>query len=86
MISAHGNSLRAIVKYIENISDEQIVNLDIPTGEIIKYEFDAGQVMKRHGSLNFERRVYWTPWIQNGKIIKKEPQQIMSLLTSDDLH
>lgn len=68
IISAHGNSLRAIVKYIENISDDDIVNLDIPTGEIITYEFDAGQVSKRHGDLSFERKVYWTPWVQNAKL------------------
>lgn len=64
LVSAHGNSLRAIAKYIENISDDQIVNLDIPTGEVITYEFDAGQVSKRRGELSFERKVYWSPWSQ----------------------
>jgi 2,3-bisphosphoglycerate-dependent phosphoglycerate mutase len=32
LISAHGNSLRALVKYLDNISDQDIVNLNIPTG------------------------------------------------------
>lgn len=73
IVSAHGNSLRAIVKYIENITDEQIVNLDIPTGEVIRYEFDAGQVSKRSGELSFERKVYWTPWVQHGKLNKDKP-------------
>ncbi|WKZ23847.1 MAG: 2,3-diphosphoglycerate-dependent phosphoglycerate mutase [Candidatus Dojkabacteria bacterium] len=65
IISGHGNALRAIVKYIENITDEQIVNLDIPTGEVITYEFEAGQVSKRSGELSFGRKVYWTPWVQH---------------------
>jgi len=65
IVSGHGNSLRAIVKYIENITDEQIVNLDLPTGEVIRYEFEAGQVSKRSGELSFERKVYWTPWMQH---------------------
>jgi len=40
IISAHGNSLRALVKHLSNISDEEITGLEIPTGEPISYEFD----------------------------------------------
>ena len=40
VIAAHGNSLRALVKYLENISDEDIVGLNIPTGVPLVYEFD----------------------------------------------
>ncbi len=40
IIAAHGNSLRALVKYLDNISDEQIVNLNIPTGLPLVYELD----------------------------------------------
>jgi 2,3-bisphosphoglycerate-dependent phosphoglycerate mutase len=40
LIVAHGNSLRALVKYLDNISDEEIVNLNIPTGVPLVYEFD----------------------------------------------
>ncbi|MXP40117.1 2,3-diphosphoglycerate-dependent phosphoglycerate mutase [Altererythrobacter soli] len=40
IISAHGNSLRALVKHLSNISDEEITGLEIPTGEPIVYEFD----------------------------------------------
>ena len=40
IIAAHGNSLRAIVKYLDNISDEDIVNLNIPTGIPLLYELD----------------------------------------------
>jgi 2,3-bisphosphoglycerate-dependent phosphoglycerate mutase len=40
VIAAHGNSLRALLKYVEDISDEDIVNLDIPTGVPYVIEFD----------------------------------------------
>jgi 2,3-bisphosphoglycerate-dependent phosphoglycerate mutase len=41
IIAAHGNSLRALVKYLDNISDEEIVELNIPTGVPLVYELDA---------------------------------------------
>jgi 2,3-bisphosphoglycerate-dependent phosphoglycerate mutase len=40
IVSAHGNSLRALVKHLSNISDADIAALEIPTGEPIVYEFD----------------------------------------------
>jgi len=40
LIVAHGNSLRALVKYLDNISDEEIVDLNIPTGIPLVYELD----------------------------------------------
>jgi len=40
LIAAHGNSLRALVKYLDNISDEEIVKLNIPTGIPLVYELD----------------------------------------------
>jgi 2,3-bisphosphoglycerate-dependent phosphoglycerate mutase len=40
LISAHGNSLRALVKHLSNISDADITGLEIPTGEPIVYDFD----------------------------------------------
>jgi 2,3-bisphosphoglycerate-dependent phosphoglycerate mutase len=39
IVSAHGNSLRALVKHLSNISDEAITELEIPTGQPIVYEF-----------------------------------------------
>lgn len=39
IVSAHGNSLRALVKHLSNISDEDITGLEIPTGEPIVYDF-----------------------------------------------
>lgn len=41
VIAAHGNSLRALVKYLDNIPDEEIVELNIPTGVPLVYELDA---------------------------------------------
>ena len=40
LIAAHGNSLRALVKYLDGISDEAIVKLNIPTGIPLVYELD----------------------------------------------
>ncbi len=40
IIAAHGNSLRALVKYLDNISDEKIVSLNIPTGMPLVYELE----------------------------------------------
>ena len=41
LISAHGNSLRALIKQLENLSDTEIVNLEIPTGKTKVYDLDA---------------------------------------------
>jgi 2,3-bisphosphoglycerate-dependent phosphoglycerate mutase len=41
LIAAHGNSLRALVKYLDQISDDAIVELNIPTGIPLVYELDA---------------------------------------------
>jgi len=41
IIAAHGNSLRALVKYLDNIPNDEIVNLNIPTGVPLVYELDA---------------------------------------------
>ena len=40
IVAAHGNSLRALVKYLDNISDNDIPNLNIPTGIPLIYELD----------------------------------------------
>ncbi|MFX0014743.1 MAG: 2,3-diphosphoglycerate-dependent phosphoglycerate mutase [Promethearchaeota archaeon] len=41
LIAAHGNSLRALVKYLDNISSDEILNLNIPTGIPLVYELDV---------------------------------------------
>ncbi|MDO8658317.1 MAG: 2,3-diphosphoglycerate-dependent phosphoglycerate mutase [Candidatus Levybacteria bacterium] len=48
IVSAHGNSLRALVKYLDNISDEDISKLEIATGEIYIYRFDEkGNILNK---------------------------------------
>ena len=44
IISAHGNSLRALVKHLSGISDDEITDLEIPTGRPIVYPFENGKV------------------------------------------
>lgn len=48
VICGHGNSLRALIKYIDNLSDEEITQLDIPTGVPLVYELDEGLNRIRH--------------------------------------
>ena len=48
LIAAHGNSLRALVKYLDNVSDEDIVGLNIPTGIPLVYELDDDLKPIRH--------------------------------------
>ncbi len=48
VISAHGNSLRALIKHIDNISDKEIPNLEIPTGRPLVYEFNKKILPIKH--------------------------------------
>ena len=48
LITAHGNSLRALVKYLDRISDADIVELNIPTGIPLVYELDDQLRAVRH--------------------------------------
>jgi 2,3-bisphosphoglycerate-dependent phosphoglycerate mutase len=48
LIAAHGNSLRALVKYLDNIPESEIVELNIPTGIPLVYELDASLKPIRH--------------------------------------
>lgn len=48
LVSAHGNSLRALIKYLENISDTDIPSLELATGEIYIYDIDNnGKILKK---------------------------------------
>lgn len=40
IVAAHGNSLRALIKYLDGVGDEEIVGLNIPTGIPLLYELD----------------------------------------------
>jgi len=48
VVAAHGNSIRALVKYLDNISDSDIVGLNIPNGIPLVYELDANLKPLRH--------------------------------------
>ena len=48
VLAAHGNSIRALVKYLDNISDEEIVDLNIPNGVPLVYELDHDLKPIRH--------------------------------------
>lgn len=48
LVIAHGNSLRALVKYLENISEKEIPHLEIETGEIYTYQMDRnGKILSK---------------------------------------
>ncbi len=48
LIVAHGNSLRSLVKYFDQLSDEEIINVNIPTGVPLVYEFDDDMNVTDH--------------------------------------
>jgi 2,3-bisphosphoglycerate-dependent phosphoglycerate mutase len=57
LIAAHGNSLRALVKYLDNVSDEEIPELNIPTGIPLVYELDKDLNAVKHYYLADEETV-----------------------------
>jgi len=57
IISAHGNSIRALVKHLEHVSDEDIMGVNIPTGIPLVYEFDNDMRLIRHYFLGEEEAV-----------------------------
>ena len=48
IIAAHGNSLRALVKYFDGLSNEEIIGVNIPTAVPLVYEFDDDMKVIRH--------------------------------------
>ncbi len=57
ILSAHGNSLRALIKHLDHISDQQIVDLNIPTGIPLVYELDNNMLPLKHYYLGDEETV-----------------------------
>ncbi|MGA2239746.1 MAG: 2,3-diphosphoglycerate-dependent phosphoglycerate mutase [Candidatus Bathyarchaeia archaeon] len=57
LVSAHGNSMRALVKYLDNLSEEAIVKLNIPTGIPLVYELSDDLKPIRHYYLGDEERI-----------------------------
>ena len=48
LVAAHGNSLRALIKFLDKVSDDNIVGLEIPTGQPLVYELDDALRPTRH--------------------------------------
>jgi len=57
LVSAHGNSLRALIKHIDNISDEDIVGINIPTGIPLVYELESNLRVISHYYLGEEEAI-----------------------------
>ncbi len=57
VVVAHGNSLRALVKYLDNISEEEIVGLNIPTGVPLVYELDKDLKPIKHYYLGDQEKI-----------------------------
>jgi len=57
LIAAHGNSLRALIKYLDDVADEDIVELNIPTAQPLVYELDERLKPIRHYYLGDEETI-----------------------------
>jgi len=57
IVVAHGNSLRALIKHIDNVSDKEIVELNIPTGIPLVYELDDNLKPKKHYYLGNQKEI-----------------------------
>lgn len=57
LIAAHGNSLRALIKYLDGLSDEEIIALNVPTGIPLVYELDESLKPRRHYYLGDQEEV-----------------------------
>ena len=59
IVAAHGNSLRAIIKHIENISDDEIPNLELQTGVPIIYKLIRGKFVKESKDHSYDRPTHY---------------------------
>lgn len=58
IVAAHGNSLRALIKYLEGVADEESHTVEIMTGEVLVYEIDdAGKLIKKEVRLTNDKKV-----------------------------
>lgn len=74
LVAAHGNSLRALVKYLDHISDEEIVGLNIPTGIPLVYELDDELKPLRHFYLGDPEAVKKATEAVAGQLKKKDSE------------
>jgi len=56
IVCAHHSSLRALVKYIEDISDKNIENFRFSTGEIVRYNFSEGRLVKENAEIALKQK------------------------------
>ncbi len=57
LVAAHGNSIRALVKYLDNLFDDEIMNINIPTGFPLVYELDGALNAIKHYYLGTEEEI-----------------------------
>jgi len=57
LVAAHGNTLRALVKYLDNVSDDAIVGVNIPTGVPLVYELNDDLTPRRHSYLGDQEEI-----------------------------
>ncbi len=74
LITAHGNSLRALVKYLDGVSDQDIVELNIPTGIPLVYDLDDGLKPIRHYYLGDESKIEEAARAVAGQASAKAPR------------
>ena len=58
VVCAHGNSLRSVIKYLDEISDEDIPKLELPFGKPLIYRYFRGKFVKEE-KYRFDRPIYW---------------------------
>lgn len=59
LVSAHGNTLRCVVKYIEGITEEKIPYLELNTGKVIIYKYENGFLNRISDDFTFDRPIEW---------------------------
>jgi len=74
LVAAHGNSLRAIVKYLDNMSSNEIMGVDIPTGFPLVYELDEDLNAIRHYYLGDREKIRKAREVVARQISVKEKQ------------
>ena len=75
LLVAHGNSLRALVKYLDGVSDEDIVERNIPTGIPLVYELDVNLKPIHHYYLNDKRCVEQTTNVETQTNLKRSSEE-----------
>ena len=60
IISAHGNSLRGLIKHLDDISNEYIPQLELPYAQPIVYTYKRGELIRETHEHSFNRPMHWT--------------------------